>query len=94
MRTINLYQIFDNEAQKTTGAIFPEHKDAPAIRAFVELFRRTNTLPGDYPEHFELLQVGTQDEETAQVTALTPPRTVATGQQWKEQQNREAKINA
>lgn len=85
MRLTNLYQIFDIEAHKTAGAIFPEYTHAPAIRAFHQLFQQKNTIPADYPEHFVLRQVGTQDEETGEITPIEP-NTVATGAGWIEHQ--------
>lgn len=89
MRLTNLYQIYDKEAQSTAGVIFPEKRDAPAIRAFYELFTHTNTTPGKYPEHFELRQVGVQDEETGQITAESPPVKITDGTAWLAVQNRE-----
>lgn len=81
MRLTNLYQIYDIEAQKTAGAIFPEYRDAPAIRAFHQLFQQKHTLPADYPEHFVLQQVGTQDEETGLITPIAPT-IIAKGETW------------
>lgn len=91
MRLTNLYQIFDTEAQQTAGAIFPEKRDAPAIRAFYGLFKHTNTMPGQYPQHFELRLVGVQDEETGQITAECPPIKITDGNVWLAAQNTEEK---
>lgn len=87
MRLTNLYQVYDKEAHATAGAIFPEKRDAPAIRAFYELFTQKNTMPGKYPEHFELRHVGVQDEETGQITAESPPSKITDGTAWLAVQN-------
>lgn len=64
MRLTNLYQMYDNEAQAVAGPIIIEKRDAPAIRAFHGVLGNDKTLPGQYPEHFELRLIGQQDEET------------------------------
>lgn len=89
MRLTNLYQMYDTEAQSVAGPIIIEKRDAPAIRAFYAVLRNADTLPGKYPEHFELQIVGQQDEETGKITAGVVG-VIATGKAWLEQE----KINS
>lgn len=80
-----LYQMYDTLAQSVAGPIIIEKRDAPAIRAFHSVLAQGHkTLPGQYPSNFELRMIGSQDEDTAQLTALTPA-TIATGSAWVEQ---------
>lgn len=82
MRLANLYQMYDNLAQSVAGPIIIEKRDAPAIRAFHGVLANKDTLPGQYPDNFELRHIGVQDEETAQLTVMQP-QTIATGTQWR-----------
>lgn len=78
--------MYDLEAEQSAGPIFNEYSLPPAIRKFHAVFTRENTLPHDYPEHFVLKYLGTQDETTGKITALAEPTTVATGAAWATQQ--------
>lgn len=73
--------MFDTEAQSVAGPILIEKRPAPAIRAFHSVLANDKTMPGQYPQHFELRYVGDQDEDTGQITA-TRPETIATGIAW------------
>lgn len=84
-RPTNLYQMFDTEAQSVAGPIIIEKRDAPAIRAFHAVLANKTTLPGQYPQHFELRYLGTQDEETSRLDAAVVPQTIATGTAWQTQ---------
>lgn len=86
MTHTRLYQLYDLTAQAVAGPIMSEKKDGPAIRAFTTVLADKNTMPGRYPEQFELRLIGTQDEESSQINALMP-QTIATGAAWKEAQN-------
>lgn len=87
MRLTNLYQIFDNEADKTEGPIFQSQRDLAAIRTFHTIFKQADTLPANYPQHFDLQRLGVQDERTGQITS-EKPEVVATGKEWLEAQQR------
>lgn len=91
MTHTRLYQLYDLTAQAVAGPIMSEKKDGPAIRAFTTVLEDKNTMPGRYPEQFELRLIGTQDEETSQINALTP-QTIATGAAWKDAQNHKAEM--
>lgn len=81
----HLYQIYDLCAMMASGPIIAEHRDAPAIRLFHGALAQKDSMLGQYPEHYELRELGTIDEQTGQITAITP-RTVATGASWFENQ--------
>lgn len=84
-----LYQLYDTKAGVVSGPILSANKPAPMVRSFNELLADKNTDPGKYPEDYQLLHVGEQDEETGIITpAEHGPATVATGTQWLEAQLR------
>ena len=76
-----LYQLHDRESGIVGGPIMAAHRAAPAIREFHAVLADKDTQPGKYPEHFVLLRVGEQDEETGQITG-GPPEVVTTGEAW------------
>lgn len=81
MAKTNLYSLYDKEAETVVGPIVAERRHAPAIRIFTELLNDAKTLPGQYPQHFELRHIGEQDTDTAHLTACVPI-TIASGQEW------------
>lgn len=83
MRKNELYQLYDKTARSVAGPIMMQKHAAPAIRDFHSILANTDTMPGRYPEQFDLLHVGTQDEETGTLAAVEP-RPVATGAAWRE----------
>lgn len=98
--TTKLYQLYDKTAQATGGPIMAEKHDAVAIRHFTAVLKNTETLPGKYPEHFELWCIGEENEETGLIVPNgewadfdtgqkcilpRPPRVVLTGAAWKAQ---------
>lgn len=87
-RITRLYQMFDTEANSVSGPIIAANRDAPAIRMFTQVLGDPKTLPGEYPHHFQLKLIGSQIEDTGEITPENPPQIIATGAQWKEQQDR------
>lgn len=87
MRLTNLYVIYDTEGETTSGLIIQSPKDRPAIRTFYTVLADKSTLPGLYPEQFELRWVGELDEETANLHGIEP-QTIATGKAWLAAQDR------
>jgi hypothetical protein len=87
-----LYQVYDLTAQSCAGPLMKYLRDGPAIRDFHSVLGMKDTQPGRYPEQFHLLCVGTQDDETGEVSSLTPDtrEIVETGAAWFEQQSRQA----
>lgn len=83
MSTTRLYQMYDLLAEAGAGPILSEKRDGPAIRAFNSVLENKNTLPGQYPDHFELRFLGEQDDQTSFINALIVPQTIATGRAWK-----------
>lgn len=86
MSKTNLYQIYDLKAEAAAGPILGAQRDGPAIRIFYQVLADAKTLPGQYPEDFELRKLGTQDEQTLFIDSILPAQTVATGRLWLEQQ--------
>lgn len=79
-----LYQIFDIKAESVVGPIMRENRDGPAIRHFYSLLANKETTIGQHPTDYQLLHLGTQDEETGDINA--EPSVVTSGQAWLETQ--------
>lgn len=92
MSMIRLYQVYDREAQAGLGIIMSDRRDAPVIRTFNAVLANKETLPGQYPDHFELRLLGTQDEQTSIIEGLNPPQIIATGAAWAAAQNQDLKL--
>lgn len=76
-----LYQLYDLVAENAAGPIMSEKRDGPAIRAFTAVLADPKTLPGQYPDHFALLFLGEQDDQSSEITAIKPIP-VLTGAAW------------
>lgn len=68
---VNVYCIHDKKA-KTYETLFCVPNNAYAIRSFSEAVNK-DTPYGKYPEDFELVQLGTYDQETGKIMALPSP---------------------
>lgn len=86
MRIARLYQFWDLKANAVAGPIQSHYSDGPAIRAFISVLRNGETSPGMYPEDYQLIIVGEQNEETGQIVGREHPETVLTGKAWKDAQ--------
>lgn len=84
-----LYQLYDRKAQLTAGPIMAAHRAAPIVRAFHELLGDKTSEPGKYPEDFDILHIGSQDEETGKITPIEKPEAIAMGSQWAAAVNRD-----
>jgi len=83
MAKTNLYQLWDKESESVIGPVVADVRHAPAVRTFHEILANEKTVPGQYPEHFNLLWLGTQDTETALITPNSDPiPVVARGEDW------------
>lgn len=78
----NLYQLYDLVAQSTAGPIVQHTRHGSAVRQFHELLKDQTTTPGKYPEQFDLLWIGEQDNESAEITSRQPTP-AARGADWK-----------
>lgn len=86
MAKAKLFQLFDLNAGLVGGPIMIERHAGPAIRAFHHLLANSkDSTPGQYPDDFQLIHIGEQDDETGEITAR-PPEVVATGKAWREGQ--------
>lgn len=81
MSKTRLYQMYDLTAEAAAGPIVSEKRDGPAIRAFTAVLADSKTLPGQYPEHFALMYLGDQEEQTQQITSVIPVP-ILTGAAW------------
>lgn len=83
MAKTKLFQMYDLQAGLVAGPIMIERAAGPAIRAFNSVLGNKNTTPGQYPEDFNLLIVGEQDDASGEITTM-PPEIIATGKAWRE----------
>lgn len=81
MRETRLFQVYDTEARQAMGPIMAARIPAPIVREFKAILADKRTEPGKYPEHFELREIGTQDEETLRLSPMDPT-TIYSGKQW------------
>ena len=95
-----LYQIYDKKSRSVEGPIFPKRHDGAAIREFHELLANPQTQLSKYPDDFDLLCVGVQDDsgkisvtETVDDVDLVYPVIVAQGFQWLEVQQRASLVD-
>lgn len=93
-----LYQLYDNKAQHVAGPILIFPREAAAIREFHRLLSTEGTQAAQYPGDFDLLEIGTLDEETGMIRGMYTgdengimkqviPEPIATGRGWLESQN-------
>ena len=82
MRLTNLYQIYDLKAEAISGPILSCSKDAVAIRHFHDLLGDKRTSVAQYPDDFQLLYLGYQDEETGIIDPVKTLTVVASGREW------------
>ena len=68
---MNIYCIHDKKAE-TYETIFCLPNNAYAIRSFQEAVNK-DTPYGNYPEDFELVQLGEYNQETGKLEALPSP---------------------
>lgn len=73
---LNAYSLFD-----TKGLIFNtpffQHNDAVAKRMLSDLVTDTNTSVGRHPSDYILYAVGTYDDQTGELSIISPRRHVA-----------------
>lgn len=91
---VGLYQIHDRVAQMPATPIVSFQRPEAAIRWYQELAMGNQDNPiKQYPQDHDLLQLGTQDLETAAIEA-SEPTTIYTGRAYLEQLEREQKLRA
>lgn len=72
MAKVQLYTLFDLEAGATTGPILQTTRHAAAVRSFQQLLETKDTLPHDYPHHFQLLHIGALETDTGEIMPVHP----------------------
>jgi hypothetical protein len=73
-----LYILRDTVAEQGLGPIMQFKHDAVAVRSFREIVAMKESQVGKHPEDFELVRVGSYDDETFKV-APENPQVVVTG---------------
>lgn len=79
-----LFQVYDRKAEMVVGPIMTYNRAGPAVRDYHGLLNNKETQPGRYPEDYDLLEIGEQDDATGAITSQI--KVVATGEAYKEQQ--------
>lgn len=93
MRAVNLYQIYDTNAEQALGTIMAVNRDGPAIRTFFDVLGNSETELAKHPNDFELRHIGIQDLDTGAIASLLDndknptTRTVISGAQWREMED-------
>lgn len=77
----SIYCLYDRIALTFIGVLMTERADAPAIRIFHDVLSAKESAPGQHPNDYDLLCLGTISDD-AVVTPLSVPRVVATGGAW------------
>lgn len=57
-----LYVVYDKMTQCVAGPVITVRHHGDAIRAFTSLIMDKQTVPGNYPTDYVLMQVGTLDD--------------------------------
>lgn len=95
MRTTNLYQIYDRNAEMVVGPIMNIKGHGPAIRNFHDALATPETTLNKHPEDYDLIQLCQQNEETGEIIFEEGgvwPKSIAMGAAWlAEQQEKERK---
>lgn len=81
MPSQQLYQVYDNVAQRSMGPIIAAYAAAAAIRSFTDAMKDERTTLAQHPEDFDLLHLGEQDEHTGTILGVTPTIVLA-GSTW------------
>lgn len=77
-----IYSLYDNVAGQVAGRLFTAPADAAAIRSFVDALRMEDSIPGQHPQDFDLLFLGTIDEQGVIDFDSSCPKVVLTGASW------------
>jgi len=78
----SLYAIRDTMSGQLLGGVQVFKHDAPAVRFFGDICADQQTMIARHPNDHELICLGHLDDDTHQLTALTPPITIITGKAW------------
>lgn len=94
MRTTNLYQIFDRNAETVVGPVLSFKGHGPAVRMFTDALKDEKTTLAQHPEDYDLIQIAQQNEETGEVIFEDGgvwPKSILMGSAWLAQQETENK---
>lgn len=79
-RTTTIYQAMDIKAKDTYGPLINAERPQLAVRAFLNAVKDKTTLIGQYPDDFTFQAIATQDKDTGEVTPISPPEIIITGE--------------
>lgn len=68
----NIYVIFDRVANVAIKPPMVERNDVVPIRSLTQAALNNDSIIAKYPKEFELIQIGTLDMETLEVTQQEP----------------------
>lgn len=79
----SIYSVYDLKSESLIGGLITERLDAPAIRAFHDaLDPKNNSILAAHPADFQLMCLGTIEDDGRIFISPDGPTVVATGAQW------------
>lgn len=75
---LKMYSIFDKKSEIHHPPAFC-HNTGHALRHFMTVFNDGNNMLNNFPEDFQIIEIGTFDDATAKVTACEPCHIIANG---------------
>jgi hypothetical protein len=86
MSTAKLYVIYDEKAENVLGQILTSPRAAAATRQFTELLNSKETIVGQHPADFTLLEIGSIDLTTGIITPDNP-ELIYSGKKWLQEES-------
>lgn len=77
-----IYAILDIIANMIVGGLYMHKHDAVAIRFFNDVASQGDSLISKHPEDFDLIKLGTLEEDNTITPVGEEPLTILTGKQW------------
>lgn len=68
---LKMYCIYDRKSQIHMPPNYC-HNTGHALRVFTDIFRKSDTILNRYSEDFQVFEVGTFDDQTAEIKAVKP----------------------
>lgn len=84
-----IFSVFDSKA-KAFMAPFTMGTVGMALRSFEEVANNRDHLIGKHPDDFSLYEIGTFDDEFAQITARTPLNLIGVASEYVKNQGEDA----
>jgi len=74
---LQIFALYDKKALGYMSPFFFQHK-GQALRALEDITNEKSSPVNKHPEDFDLYTLGEYDDQTGQLTAITPPQYVET----------------